>query len=284
MTKKKEEPDCKINLKPNYPTFRPGYYNTLTKTSEAECLNLKIGKPTTALLCGMNQKDKNSIVLDSVKSNSISNNRKNFISFVPKEEEIIHSDGSSIKSLGSGPSSKSFIATSKENRIIVDRSFESGNFIIHEKIHAFNFLLPTPSNTTIHQSSEHPSLGYFKRRNQNKNISYFNCTTYIPKNLGTNPDSTKIPSKASNYVELTPIDKRKDDENKNKPTNTLFQYKGYTWTTQTVDNSMEITSNLDPSNILTDSHQTKHSDNLTEANASDPKSYSQEIYNPDSEQ
>ncbi|MBW0535660.1 hypothetical protein O181_075375 [Austropuccinia psidii MF-1] len=102
MTKKKEKSNSKPHLKPNYPTCRPRYHNPLTKHSEAECQNLKLGKPTTSLLCSMNQKDKNFILLDSGASNSMFNVKKRFISFVPKEEEVILADGSSIKSLRSG--------------------------------------------------------------------------------------------------------------------------------------------------------------------------------------
>ncbi|MBW0579998.1 hypothetical protein O181_119713 [Austropuccinia psidii MF-1] len=184
MTKKKEKSDSEPHQKPNYPTCRPGYHNPLTKHSKAECQNLKLGKPTTALLCGMNQQDKSSIVLDSRASNSMFNNKKHFISFVPKEEEVILSNGSSIKSLGSGTihielshcflkinncllipqleinflsmntfipenysvtkgiSTKSFVVASKDNKIIIDGSFESGNFIVHQrKIHAFKVSL-----------------------------------------------------------------------------------------------------------------------------------------------
>ncbi|MBW0568061.1 hypothetical protein O181_107776 [Austropuccinia psidii MF-1] len=149
----------------------------------------------------MNQQDRNSIVLDSGASNSMFNDKKHFISFTSKEEEVILANGSSIKSLGSGTirielshcflkinncllipqleinllsmntfiaanysvkkgiSAKSFVVPSKANKVIIDGSFESGNFIIHQiKIHAFNVSLPTPSTTVLHQSSGHPSL------------------------------------------------------------------------------------------------------------------------------
>ncbi|MBW0465493.1 hypothetical protein O181_005208 [Austropuccinia psidii MF-1] len=218
--KKKEKFDSKPHQKPNYPTCKPGYHNPLTKHSEAECQNLKLGKPATALLCGMNQQDRNSIVLDSGASNSMFNDKKHFISFTPKEEEVILANGSSIKSLGSGTirielyhyflktnncllipqlainllsintfiaanysvtkgiSAKSFVVTSKANKVIINGSFESGNFIIHQnKIHAFNVSLSTPSTTVLHQSSGHPSLEYFKKMYPDKNISSFNCTT-----------------------------------------------------------------------------------------------------------
>ncbi|MBW0519907.1 hypothetical protein O181_059622 [Austropuccinia psidii MF-1] len=164
--------------------------------------------------------DRNSIVLDSGASNGIFNDEKNFISFIPKEEEVILADGSSIKYLGSGTihielshfflridncllipqlainllrmntfivanysvtkgiSTESFVVTGKDNKVIIDGSFESGNFIIHQnKIHAFKFSLSTPSTTVLHQSSGHPSLEYFKKMYPGKNISSFDCTT-----------------------------------------------------------------------------------------------------------
>ncbi|MBW0534005.1 hypothetical protein O181_073720 [Austropuccinia psidii MF-1] len=65
MTKKKQKSDSELHQKPNYPTFRPGYHNPLTKHSEAECRNLKLGKPTTSLLCAINQQDRYFIILDS---------------------------------------------------------------------------------------------------------------------------------------------------------------------------------------------------------------------------
>ncbi|MBW0471096.1 hypothetical protein O181_010811 [Austropuccinia psidii MF-1] len=218
--KKKEKYNSEPHQKPNYPTWKPGYHNPLTKHSEAECQNLKFGKLTTALLCGMNQQDRNSIVLDSGVSNSMFNDKKHFISFTSKEEEVILANGSSIKSLGSGTiciershcipkinnfllipqleinllsmntfiapnysvtkgiSAKSFVVTSKANKVIINGSFESGNFSIHQnKIHTFNVSLSTPSTNVLHQSSGHPSLEYFKKMYPDKNISSFNCTT-----------------------------------------------------------------------------------------------------------
>ncbi|MBW0467431.1 hypothetical protein O181_007146 [Austropuccinia psidii MF-1] len=149
----------------------------------------------------MNQQDRNLILLDSGASNSMFNDKKHFISFTPKEEEVILADGSSIKSLGSGTirielshcflkihncllipqlainllsmntfivvnysvtkgiSAKIFVVTSKANKVIIDGSFESGNFIFHQnKVHKFNVSLSTPSTTVLHQSSGHPSL------------------------------------------------------------------------------------------------------------------------------
>ncbi|MBW0511719.1 hypothetical protein O181_051434 [Austropuccinia psidii MF-1] len=185
---------------------RPGYHNPLTKHSKEACQNLILGKPTTALLCGMNQQDNNSIVLDSRESNSMLKNKKQFISFVPKEEDVILANGSSIRFLGSGTihiklshfflkrnncllipklsinllimntftganysvikgtSAKRVSVMSKDKKIIIDGSFESGNFIFHQnKIHAFNVSLSTPSTISLHQSSGHPSLEYFKK-------------------------------------------------------------------------------------------------------------------------
>ncbi|MBW0461117.1 hypothetical protein O181_000832 [Austropuccinia psidii MF-1] len=220
MTKKKERSNSESHQNPSYPTCKPGYHNPLTKNSEEECRNLNLSKPTTALLCGINQQDRNSIILDSGASNSMFNNKRHFISFIPKEEEVILADGSSIKSLGSGTirielshcflkinncllipqlainllsmntfiaanysvtkgiSAKSFVVTSKDNKVIIDGSFESGNFIIHQsKINAFRVSLSTPNTTVLHQSSGHPSLEYFKKMYPDKNISSYNCTT-----------------------------------------------------------------------------------------------------------
>ncbi|MBW0498789.1 hypothetical protein O181_038504 [Austropuccinia psidii MF-1] len=220
MTKNKEISDSKPQQKPNYLTCRPSYHNPLTKHSKEECQNLKLGKPTTALLCRMNQQDKNSILLDTGASNSKFNEKKHFISFVPKEEEIILANCSSIKSLGSGTihielshcflkinnclvipqpeinllsmntfiaenysvtkgiSAKSFVVTSKDNKIMIDGSFEGGNFIVHQnKVHACKVLLSTSNITIPNQSSGHPSLDYFKKMYLEKKISSFNCTT-----------------------------------------------------------------------------------------------------------
>ncbi|MBW0514724.1 hypothetical protein O181_054439 [Austropuccinia psidii MF-1] len=234
MTKKKEKSDSKPHQKPNYPTCRRGYHNPLTKHFEAECQNLKLGKPTTALLCGINQQDRDSIIIDSGASNSMFNDEKHFISFIPKEEEVSLTNGSSIKYLGSGTicielshcflkinncllipqleinllsmntfivanysvtkeiSAKSFVVTSKDGKNIINGSFESGNFVIHQnKIQAFKVSLSTPSTTVLHQLSGHPSLEYFKKMHPNKNISSFNCTTCNLSKM------TKIPFKGT---------------------------------------------------------------------------------------
>ncbi|MBW0483501.1 hypothetical protein O181_023216 [Austropuccinia psidii MF-1] len=191
-----------------------------TRVSQSPHQNLKFGKPTTFVLCGMNQQDRNSIVLDSGASNSMFNDKKHFISFTSKEEEVILADGSSIKSLGSGTirielshcflkinngllipqlaikllsmntliganhsvtkeiSAKTFVVTSKAKKVIINGSLESVNFIIHQnKIPPFNISLSTSSTTLLHQSSGHPSLEYFKKMYPEKNISSFNCTT-----------------------------------------------------------------------------------------------------------
>ncbi|MBW0529505.1 hypothetical protein O181_069220 [Austropuccinia psidii MF-1] len=80
----------------------------------------------------------------------------------------------------------------------------------------------------------------------------------IPTNSQTNClDSPKTP----NDVELSPNDQRRNDENQN-----------------------ELTSNLDPANILTNSCQNKQSASFVEAIVLDPKSYSQATHHPDSKQ
>ncbi|MBW0498788.1 hypothetical protein O181_038503 [Austropuccinia psidii MF-1] len=78
----------------------------------------------------------------------------------------------------------------------------------------------------------------------------------VPINPQANSDCCDTP-KAPNNLELSPNDQRESDKNHNKTINTLWQYKGYTWTTQPVDSSKEIMSNLEPVNILTNSCQTK---------------------------
>ncbi|MBW0559634.1 hypothetical protein O181_099349 [Austropuccinia psidii MF-1] len=164
------------------------------------------------------------------------NDKKYFISFTPKEEEVILADGSSITSLGSGTicielshcflkinnclliaqwaikllrmntfiaanysvtkgiSAKSFVVTSKANKVIINESFESGNFIIHQnKIHAFNVSLSTPSTTVLHQSSGHPSLEYSKQIYPDKNISSFDCTTFKLRKMTKTPFKGTFP-------------------------------------------------------------------------------------------
>ncbi|MBW0540835.1 hypothetical protein O181_080550 [Austropuccinia psidii MF-1] len=103
----------------------------------------------------------------------------------------------------------------------------------------------------------------------------------IPSNTQINSNCSESPKTLDN-VELSP--NGENDNNQNVPTDTLRQYKGYTWTTEPVDNSKEITSNLNPANILTNSCQTKKSANFVEAIVSDPKSFSQGIHHPDCKQ
>ncbi|MBW0519906.1 hypothetical protein O181_059621 [Austropuccinia psidii MF-1] len=105
----------------------------------------------------------------------------------------------------------------------------------------------------------------------------------IPSNPQTNSNCSDAPETPNN-LELSPNDQRENNNNQNVTTNTLWQYKGYSWTTEPVDNSKEITSNLDTANILTNSHQTKQSANFVQAIVSDPKSYSQATHHPDSKQ
>ncbi|MBW0570070.1 hypothetical protein O181_109785 [Austropuccinia psidii MF-1] len=81
---------------------RPVFHNPLTKHLESKCRNLKLGKPTTAFLCSPSEQDRSSIILDSGASNSMFNDQKYFITFFPKEEEVLLADGSKIKTLGSG--------------------------------------------------------------------------------------------------------------------------------------------------------------------------------------
>ncbi|MBW0463109.1 hypothetical protein O181_002824 [Austropuccinia psidii MF-1] len=105
----------------------------------------------------------------------------------------------------------------------------------------------------------------------------------IPSNPEIQSNCSEIPE--TPYTgELSPNDQKENDNYQNVTTDTLRQYKGYSWTTVPVDNSKEITSNLDPANILTNSRRTKKSANFVEAIISDPKSFSQAIHHPDSKQ
>ncbi|MBW0559485.1 hypothetical protein O181_099200 [Austropuccinia psidii MF-1] len=103
----------------------------------------------------------------------------------------------------------------------------------------------------------------------------------IPNNPQTN--CSEIPETPYN-LELSPNDQRKNDENQNANTDTLWKYKGFSWLTEPEDNSKKIMSHIDPANILTNSCQTKQSANFAVAIVSDPKSFSQAIHHTDSKQ
>ncbi|MBW0467433.1 hypothetical protein O181_007148 [Austropuccinia psidii MF-1] len=92
-----------------------------------------------------------------------------------------------------------------------------------------------------------------KNLDQNTESFVVSGSLDIPTNSQANSNCLDSP-KTPNDLELSPNDQRKDDENQNVTTNALQQYKGYSWTTEPVDNSKGITSNLDPANILTNYH------------------------------
>ncbi|MBW0497485.1 hypothetical protein O181_037200 [Austropuccinia psidii MF-1] len=331
MTKKKEKSDSELHQKPNYPTCRLGYHNPLTKHSEAECQNLKLGKPTTSLLCVINQQDIDSIILDSGASNSMFNNEKHFISFIPKEEEVILADGSSIKSLGSGTicielshfflkinncllipqlaiillsmntfiaanysitkgiSSKRFVVTTKDNKVIINGSFEIGNLIIHQnKVHAFKFSLSTPSTTVLHQLSGHPSLEYFKKMYPDKNISLFNFTTCNLSKM------TKIPFKGTFpqpnckletiHMDLCGPISPESISVKKYFLRILDGFSHFIWIFFLTNKSECKDYIKNHINRVKQQANSKQSANFVEAIVLDPKSFSQETHHPDSKQ
>ncbi|MBW0461131.1 hypothetical protein O181_000846 [Austropuccinia psidii MF-1] len=117
--------------------------------------------------------------------------------------------------------------------------------------------------------------------NQNTESFVISGSLDIPSNTQINSNCSEIPKTQYN-VELSP--NGENDNNQNVTTDTLWQYKGYSWMTEPVDDSKEIMSNLDPASILTNSCQTKKLANFVEAIVLDPKSFSQAIHHPDSKQ
>ncbi|MBW0477278.1 hypothetical protein O181_016993 [Austropuccinia psidii MF-1] len=105
----------------------------------------------------------------------------------------------------------------------------------------------------------------------------------IPSNPQTSSNCSYTPETPNN-LDLSPNDQRENNENQKVTTNPLWQYKGYSWTTEPVENFKEVTSNLDTAKILTNSCQTKQSANFVQAIVLDPKSYSQATHHPDSKQ
>ncbi|MBW0464530.1 hypothetical protein O181_004245 [Austropuccinia psidii MF-1] len=102
LARKEEKKEDENTPHHTYPRCRPGFHNTLTQHPESKCRNLKLGKPTALLVCSPTKQDQNSIVLDSGASNRMFNNQTYFITFFPKEEEVLLADGYKIKTLGSG--------------------------------------------------------------------------------------------------------------------------------------------------------------------------------------
>ncbi|MBW0584913.1 hypothetical protein O181_124628 [Austropuccinia psidii MF-1] len=113
--------------------------------------------------------------------------------------------------------------------------------------------LETGKVKTTHHVKFNDSL--FPIKNQ-ENLDH-NAETFVvsgsldvPINPQAKSDCCDTPETPKD-LELSPNDKRETNKDHNKTINTLQQYKGYTWTTEPIDNSKEITSNLDLSNILT---------------------------------
>ncbi|MBW0492664.1 hypothetical protein O181_032379 [Austropuccinia psidii MF-1] len=140
------------------------------------------------------------------------------------------------------------------------------------------------------KTTHHIKFNDFVFPNKNQENLYQNTESFfvsvsldIPSNAQTNHNCSDIPETPNN-LELCHNDQRENDENHNAITDTLLQYKSYSLTTEPVDTSKEITSNLDPANILTNSFRTKKSASFVEAIVSDPKSYSQATHHPDFKQ